>query len=54
MNKGKNTTEKNICRNLIQLSFEHVILKSYDVLIFHIFTTVETYISVPYDNADVV
>jgi len=43
MNKGKNTLEKNICHcKLIQFSLEHVMLNTYDVLIFYMFTTVES------------
>jgi len=43
INKSEDTTEKIFCHcNLKQFSPEQVMLKSYDVLIFYIFTTVET------------
>ena len=48
---GKNGLEKNICHcNLIQFSPKHTMVKSYDVFIFYIFTTDQTYIWAPLDH----
>jgi len=48
MDIGKNSTEKIfVVAIVIQFFPEHVKLESYGVLIFYIFTTVETQISAP-------